>query len=80
MENIETNVVSEVINEREKKIEELCNQVINITFDTYYDTSKGKEITVCPLCGEYTDTHDKTKVEHKPSCAFLTAKELLNVS
>jgi len=78
MENNETDMVVEKIDERKKKVRELCNEVINVNFDTYYDTSSGKDITVCPFCGGHIDTYDKTKIEHKSLCGFIIARELLN--
>ncbi len=64
------------LHSREKDIQKLCKQVINLTNTVYMDCRN--DYTECPLCGEDTDGehYDLEKLNHKPNCGFLIAKDL----
>lgn len=62
--------------DREKDIQELCKQVINVS-PHYTPTSarNGTEYT-CPFCYSGSNDDEMKLIEHKQECAYLIAKDL----
>lgn len=67
-----------ITDEREKDIQELCNNVLNMSAPSYYNPN-GADWTSCPLCCssvEYKDA-DIKDIPHDKSCGYLIAKDLM---
>lgn len=66
--------------EREKELQDLCNQVLEASPNRYYNPN-GADETTCPFCCEkdYSiDCNAEMKdIEHKINCAYNIAKGLL---
>lgn len=67
---------------REQDIQELCEQVLDITAD-FYDDPNGPYSKTCPLCGvevRYGGDEKSPTMEtipHNLRCGYLIAKDLL---
>ena len=63
--------------QREKDIQELCKQILEMPTTGFYNPNGADEST-CPICHErvyYIDA-DMTDIKHNPNCGFLIAKDL----
>lgn len=62
---------------REKDIQDLCQSVINMSANVYYN-SNGTDESTCPMCYEkdYSDHGDMAKIKHAPNCGYHIAKDL----
>lgn len=62
--------------EREKDIQELCNQVLNATPNIQY--AHNGNWTQCPFCSVniHQEEEEMGKLEHDQDCAYLIAKDL----
>ncbi len=63
--------------QREKDIQELCNQVLGASPAVYYNPN-GADDTTCPFCGEcvYNSKGNMLEIKHSIDCAYLIAKDL----
>lgn len=65
--------------EREKELQELCIQVLNVTPNTYFN-SNGADETTCPFCNakDYSTgcTAYIEDIKHTTNCAYNIAKAL----
>lgn len=64
--------------QREKDIQILCNQIVNMSVETYYNPG-GANTSTCPLCYsrvEYAEA-DIKDIKHDLNCGYLIAKDLL---
>jgi len=59
------------MDEREKDIQEICNQVLNVNLETYPDYAPS-----CPFCGNSDWVNDIDEIQHEQNCAYLIAKDL----
>jgi len=64
-------------NDREKDIQELCKQVLELSAEVSYSWG-GYESSRCPLCGVKVnyEEYDMSKLEHNSNCGYLIAKDL----
>lgn len=61
---------------REKDIQELCRQVLEVSSEVTY--LGGWDKSYCHFCGVMVrqEEYDLSKLPHKSSCAYLIAKDL----
>lgn len=63
--------------QRDKDIIDMCNQIINMYAPVYYNPN-GADETGCPFCHQkiYNDSGEIASINHKQNCAYLIAKDL----
>lgn len=66
---------------REKEIQKLCEQVLSATVD-FWDNPNGAYENTCPFCGALEERGGKNayagmdELKHESSCGYLIAKDL----
>jgi hypothetical protein len=63
--------------QREKDIQELCKQVLNMEIE-HYEDDQCRDNYWCPICDAYEGFKNVTMetIQHEPTCAYLIAKDL----
>lgn len=63
--------------QREKDIQDLCNQVLNASPNSRYNPN-GADTSTCPFCYENVYNMDALigEIKHSKDCAYLIAKDL----
>jgi hypothetical protein len=63
--------------QREKDIQVLCKEVLNLR-PNFYDNPCGGYENTCPFCSgmEYGQVVSIDQIKHTPTCAYLIAKDL----